>query len=489
MRRIYLYSLLVLLALVSCKKEKGLAGGSISLIAEEGPTTKGLLSDATLKTSGNRIQVVDVLSDFTGSASWMSGNKYIEEEIVYSGSRIWGYNSGRIYPWTTDGTHQFFGWLSFDTSLRSGSGLTADAFFFPNNDGTVISGFSSVERTLTLPAREINTESPQYDFLYGNTINYVMPRSSTDPVPLMLQHLFSAISILLRNESGDQIIINSVTVEGLKNKKSAVVTFVGSPVTSVVGGASGEFVNNTLFSALPVATRTLDDGDSYDLLARVEDPDTPGYRIIWPQSASDLAPADPEDFSTYPITVQFAYASEPAVYHTVHLRFPEGATLDAGTRYVFTLIFTQKHVRIASTVNPWNYERIEWSYTEQSISEVKELDFKDNDGYDKPNKVCYVVGGTPVKGTFSIKNPSGAIWSIEPVGDVKYFTITPNQGTIDSDDSDYEFEVIPNLDPSLDRSTDKKLKFRFYVRFADGTSHDANSEINRDNWTVILPKI
>ena len=125
---------------------------------------------------------------------------------------------------------------------------------------------------------------------------------------------------------------------------------------------------------------------------------------------------------------------------------------------------------------------------EQSISEVKELDFAGNEGYDKPTKTCRIVGGNPVTGTFKIVNPTGAVWSIEPVGDVEYFTISPSQGAIDSENPDYEFQVIPNLDPSLDRSTDKKLKFRFYVTFTDGTIHDANTEINRDDWTVILPK-
>ena len=187
--------------------------------------------------------------------------------------------------------------------------------------------------------------------------------------------------------------------------------------------------------------------------------------------------------------MQYEYlADEDHVQHTAHLRFPEDATFEAGTRYAYTLLFTQKHVELKFTVNPWNYNLNEWSFSEQSISEVKELDFKDNEGYDKPSKTCRFVGGTPIKGTFSIVNPSGAIWSIEPLGDVEYFSISPNQGVIDSENSDYEFYVYPNLDPSLDRSTDKKLKFRFYVQFTDGSVHDANTEVNRDDWTVILPK-
>ena len=482
-RRSFLYSIFALaLVLFSCGKEKAEGPGTetIALFPEDGTPSKALLNDAGLKTNGNKIHVIDLLTGFSGTASWMSGNKYIDDEIVYSGTQIWGYDSGRTYPWTTDGTHQFFAWLSYDTSMS----LSADSFF----GSSVASGFDATERILTIPAKELNTESPQFDFLYGNTVNYIMPCSETAPVPLPMQHLFSAVGILLRNESQDQILVHSVAINGLKNKKSADITFVGFPATYTQTAAAG-FIDNALFGALPAATRTLSEGDTYDLLARQRGVDVPAYRIIWPQSEADLAPSDPENFLTYPITVVYEYLNdEEHVQHTAHLRFPEGTFFRSGYRYAYTLLFTQKHIQLTFTVNPWNYDLNEWSFTEQTISEVRELDFAGNEGYDKPSKTCRVVGGNPVTGNFRIVNPSGAVWSIEPVGDVEYFTISPNQGIIDSDNPDYTFQVIPNLDPALDRSTDKKLRFHFYVRFTDGSIHDANTEVNRDDWTVILPK-
>ena len=481
MKRAFIYIIGSLAVFSACKEKiHPPVPDPIAFTAQEGASSKALLTDATLKTNGNKIHVLDVLTGFTGTADWMSGNKYIDDDIVYSGVQIWGHDSGRTYPWTTNGTHQFFAWLSYDTSMS----LTADSFF----GSSVSSGFDTTERTLTIPAKELNTESPQFDFLYGNTANYIMPRSETTPVPLPMQHMFSALGILLRNESQDEILVHNVTIVGLKNKKSAVITFVGSPVT-YTQLASASFIDNALFGALPDATKTLAEGETYDLLARTKNASVPQYRIIWPQSAEDLAPSDAENFLTYPITVEYEYLNdEDHIQHTAHLRFPTGATFQSGYRYAYTLLFTQRHIQLNFEVNPWNYSLSEWSFEEQSISEVTELDFKDNDGYDKPSKTCRIVGGNPVKGTFSIVNPSGAVWSIEPVGDVEYFTISPNQGTIDSDNPDYEFYVYPNLDPSLDRSTDKKLKFNFYVRFTDGSTHDANTEINRDDWTVILPK-
>jgi hypothetical protein len=481
MRRAFLYMSIAVLAVLSCTgKDTGMADTNITFSAEEGSTTRALLTDATLKTNGNKVHVIDLITGFTGSASWMSGNKYIDDDVVYSGAAVWGYDSGRIYPWTTDGTHQFFSWYSYDTAMN----LTADSFF----GSSVAAGFNTETRQLAIPAKELNTESPQFDFLYANTANYLTPHLGTDPVPLRMQHLFSALGILLRNESQDEILVHSVSITGLKNKKSANITFVGEPETTALT-ASASFIDNALYGALPAPTRTLSEGNTYDLLARVQNVETPQYRIIWPQTAADLAPSDAENFLTYPITVQYEYLNdEEHIQHTAHLRFPEGTTFRPGYRYAYTLLFTQKHIQLNFEVSPWNYDLNEWSFTEQTISEVTELDFAGNEGYDKPSKTCRIVGGNPVKGTFSIVNPSGAIWSIEPVGDVEYFTISPNQGIVDSEDSDYKFFVIPNLDPSLDRSTDKKLRFHFYVRFTDGSTHDANTEINRDNWTVILPK-
>lgn len=484
MKTLKVTCLLVLVgaALLSCGKqsqEDTPSEDGILFIAEEGPASKALLTNNTLKTNGNRIHVMDVLSGFTGTASWAEGNLetgglYINDDVVYDGSVIWGYNSGRIYPWTADGGHQFFGWLSYDAAMD----LTADSYF----GATLASNFNYTNRTLTIPAKEMRADTEQYDFLYASTAYYMMPRISTDPVPLAMQHMFAAVSFQLKNESQDNILVKNVTITGLKNKKSAVISFVGgSPVTLTAQTATQDFLDNALYSALPNDTKTLTPNDTYDLLARVKNTPLGEYRLIWPQTAEELALAL--------ITVEYEYlADEEHVNHTANLSFP-AEKLDGGTRYAFTLLFTQKHIQLNFKVNPWIYDNNEWSYTEQTISEVTELDFATNEGYDKPSKTCTIIGGTPVKGTFGIVNPSGAIWFIEPVGDVSYFTITPNQGVVDSEIKNYEFEVIPNLDPSLDRSTDKHLRFNFYVQFTDGTVHDANTEINRDDWTVILPKI
>ena len=225
----------------------------------------------------------------------------MDDEIVYSGATVWGFDSGRTYPWTTDGVHQFYAWLSYDTAMS----LTADSFF-----GTTLSEqFSPADRILAIPALEMNTETPQFDFLYAYTPSYVMPRTETGAVPLAMKHLFSAVSIILRNESQDDIIVRDVYINGLKNKKSVNLNFIETPAP-VAQAASDGFINNGLFSALPAATRTLGNGETYDLLARQKNVSTGEYRLIWPQTASDIAPSDAEDYLTFPITVRYEYTAD-----------------------------------------------------------------------------------------------------------------------------------------------------------------------------------
>lgn len=465
--------------LLSCRQEKVPSTSEYGYITfsasadEAVPSTKALLTNTTLKTNGNRIQVLDILSDFTGTASWMgSDGLYVNDEIVYSGTTVWDYYSTRVYPWTSDGDHQFFAWLSYDTTLD----VTADSFF----GETLTSDFSSTDRKLNLPALEMNTSSDQFDFMYANTSIYPMPRTSTDPVALNMQHLFSALSIQLRNESQDTILVTGVTIEGLKNKKSAVIA-IPSTVTYTEQTASAEFVNNSFSS------QTLAYGDKYDLLASSKNT-TAEYRLIWPQTEDDLAPSDANNYTTYPITVYYQYVSDTEhILHTAHLRFPEGASFEAGVRYSYTLLFTQKHVQLNFTVNPWNYNSYDWSFDKQTISETDALNFKSNEGYTS-GSTCNIVNGTAVTGKFKITNPSGAVWAIEPLGDVDYFTISPNQGMVDSANPWWEIQVIPNLDSSLDRTEDKKLRFHFTVTFTNGDVHDADSELNYDDWVIVLPK-
>lgn len=150
---------------MSCSKDKnlkddGIAGRYIEIAASEVSTTKAMMDDAALKTVGNKLRVCDVLTGFSGTVSWMDENNpyYINDEIQYNGNPIWDYLSGRQYPWTTDGSHLFFGWLSYDTAL----GLTPESFF-----GNGYS-YNASTQVISIPTKEMNTFTDQLDYMYSN---------------------------------------------------------------------------------------------------------------------------------------------------------------------------------------------------------------------------------------------------------------------------------------------------------------------------------
>ena len=84
--------------------------------------------------------------------------------------------------------------------------------------------------------------------------------------------------------------------------------------------------------------------------------------------------------------------------------------------------------------------------------------------------------------------PVGGTWMVGMTGDTEYFSISPTSGTIDptgTSSGKVTLTVTPNL--SLPRPADKQIKLKFTVT-ASGREIDAHSEINRDDWIILLPK-
>lgn len=85
--------------------------------------------------------------------------------------------------------------------------------------------------------------------------------------------------------------------------------------------------------------------------------------------------------------------------------------------------------------------------------------------------------------------PVGGTWMVGMTGDTEYFTISPTSGTIDPNGAEsgrVTITVTPNL--SLARPADKQIRLKFTVT-ANGREIDAQSEINRDDWIILLPKL
>jgi len=474
--------LMLSLALVSCRKEEAENMFLSENIGMEAAFTKGLLGKNDLLTNGTKVHVVDVLTGFDGSvngSAWTSGDKYIDDEVVYSGSTIWNFASGTLYPWTVSGVHTFYGWLTYDAKAESGAGLAATSLF--GNNLTFSNG------QLSVPDTELNTNSPQYDMLYSATVTRDMSESPrpTSTVPIQLSHLFSAISLSINNASVDSVRVVSVSTSGLKNRKSAVVDFDSTPEYTALN-ESASFVQ-TAFSGTETWFAT---GDKYDLLTDTANPSALSHFLIWPQTAEEMAAAR----INISYQIMGDYEDDGVTYktHVVSLKFPDSAVMKAGYKYNYILTFSNKRVTLLMDVLPWDYNEYTWNYEDSTISECTQLTFVGTSGVDftLSGKNISFLNGQPITAYFGIKTPVGGQWSLELKGDTSdnQITVSPNSGTVNADVDDGRVYITFTPDLSIERTQDITVSLQFWVTFLNGYVKDLNSEINYDNWTITLPQ-
>ena len=475
--------LLASLALLSCRKDTprntGMLREDISFSAS---LTKGLLGRTDLLTNGTKVHIVDVLTDFDGKVNgtaWTSGEKYIDEDVVYTGSTVWDFESGKIFPWTTSGTHVFRGWLTYDAKGADGAGISASDLFG--------NGISYADGVLTIPDTELNTLSPQFDMLYSETVLRDMsdtPRP-TGTVPVKLQHLFSALSLYIMNSSVDSVLVTAVSTTGLQNRKSARTDFRTAPVYTTLTPQDG-FVK-TIFTGSDSWFTT---GDKYDLLTDTKNPSAMSYSLIWPQTAEEMAAA--RIHISYVIKGDYEDDGVTLKTHVTSLKFPEDASMNPGYRYQYILTFVNKRVKLLLDVQPWDYNQFTWDYEDSTISECTQLTWVGTNGVDYllNGKNISFLNGQPIKAFFGIKTPKGGQWDLELRGNTSdnLITVSPDAGHVnaDIDDGRIYLTFTPNL--SVERTGDVTVSLQFWVTFLNGYVKDLNSEINYDNWTITLPQ-
>ncbi|MBO7562143.1 MAG: fimbrillin family protein [Bacteroidales bacterium] len=488
--RIYNYFAALLLSaslLVSCSKSSGIdepvvpqepetPTAKLPNITFGKPGTKAMLNDADLKTAGSKIRVYDILTGYTGVTfeGWDPTTPYINEEIVYDGNVVWKYASNGVYPWTATGTHKFFGYLTFDKK----SELTNP--FSPSLSGT----------TMTVPAFTFKNTSTQFDFLYSDMVERDASAKDYSVVPLNFKHLFTALSVDVESKTDVPVMLESVDFVGLKNKNSATIAFA-SPSSSVTLGTSS--TDGSFFPTMS-STQTLNENDIYDPLTQTYYDDPTQYSntffLIWPQTADDVAPTTAGNPSSdslivvkYKMYIDGAWETNT---RTARMKLPKMAW-EAGKKVHFTIQFSDKMIQLTTKVLPWDYNEYDVDYAEGTLVVPTGLKFDPSTCSVSGNVATVLSGKNPV-GTFTIMAPVGGEWFVGLTGDTEYFTISPSSGTIDPNDAAsgrVTLTVTPNL--GLARPTDKKVKLRFTV-IANGREIDAQSEINRDDWIILLPK-
>ncbi|MBE6244118.1 MAG: fimbrillin family protein [Bacteroidales bacterium] len=495
--RIYNFFAVLLLSaglLASCSKSSGIEEpvvpqepetptAKLPNITFGKPGTKAMLNDADLKTNGSKIHVYDLLTGFTGEAieGWdPATDPYIDEEIIYNDVTVWKYASDGVYPWTATGTHRFFGYLTYDKK----SDLNVTSLTSPTLSGT----------TLTVPAITFTPSSTQFDFLYSDMVERNAAQKDYSVVPLNFKHLFTALSVEVESKTDVQVRLNSINFEGLKNKNSASIAFAApSVVTLGTSSADGNF-----FPAIATPV-ILDENDVYDPLAKAEAPSERSYFMLWPQTIDDVAPTNLETdaakiaqgythlSSDSLIVVDYdLYVAGTWEHHATRMKLPKMAW-EAGKKVHFTIQFSDKLIQLTTKVLPWDYNEYDVDYSEGTVVVPTGLKFDASTCSVSGNVATVVSGKNPV-GTFTIMAPVGGTWMVGMTGDTEYFTVSPTSGTIDPHSAEggrVTITVTPNL--SLARPADKQIRFKFTVTAA-GREIDAQSEINRDDWIILLPK-
>ncbi|MBP5488306.1 MAG: fimbrillin family protein [Bacteroidales bacterium] len=483
------------LAFVSCGKDKkvedrGLRNDAIYFAPKEAETTKAMMDDDDLKTQGNKLRVFDVLTGFTGQVSWMGENNpyYINDEIVYNGNPVWDYVSGRKYPWTTDGSHLFYGWLSYDTTL----GMT-DAQFFGNSYS-----YDEASQVLSIPVKEMNASTTQFDFMYSDVYyadaaDHVAGQS----VNLELKHLFTALNLTVKNTSGNVVYLKRVTLSGMKNRRSAEIAFTQhTPTVTTDNLASTDVV---LFESED------EDGDVFEnssLEKALTD-----FLMMWPHTYNELVGGTLVVEYKFLINDQLSdLLTANIILSNQNLFLVDSSTklgMDAGKKYTFQLQFKKSTIDIYAYVSPWDYEEFDWEYSKHSIAARGGAGLKDGVLVFYHGTGPEAVGPTAdewsaktmrfatrnevITGRFYVESPTEGRWKIatSPQSAAQYFIVTPTSGDIDAYTYDGMCEFTVSVNPNLNPSTKQTLYFSVSI-FFNGEWHDANSEFNRKNLKLEL---
>ena len=490
MKKTFIYSIIILLAacLASCEKNEGPVGAAEGTItfAPSAVKTRALIEDeAALQ--AQTFQVYD----------YLDGAKYIENTVSYA-SGAWTYGDEQTYLWK-NGTHKFFG--------------------FTQNAGTLSANVLTVSKTLT------TAEADQADLLYSEVFSTTAAAWKADaahtvdtPVALHMKHLFSAVSITLKNCTDYEASVTKVTAPAIPNVGSATVSYASNAAdvtyTTPTVSTSSSFV-----SATPISSATaLDSQKSIDVL-KMAVSDVKGYQMVWPQALAKDA-----------VTVTVSYTLNGATFADKTVTLPAD-TWEAGKKYDYELQILPSDIRLVFVVQPWdsgeageidtktgsiNMSNVTWMNTKVKLTEgatetentVNNSGYAVNmyykpwvlqtvDGVETWSQYTQYGGYYPAQGYFTVNYPKAGLFKIE---------LIPAYGETEVDPSKYQILIYDNsTDPAAFRAinpegetipTDHETIY-FQIRATlpqDGAQHKAQINIlfkpdGSDEWISAYSEI
>lgn len=326
MKKVFIYSAIVLLAAATaCNKTESVISGDGQIrFALNAPETRSLVENVTDLQNSQAIKVFDFLD----------GTNYFDaDETVSYSSGAWNFDSGKGYTWKT-GSHRFFAYTKDNACSISGTVVT-------------------VSKTLTTAVAN------QADIVYsGLNVTKTSEEAKADsyaPVRLNMDHLFSAVSMLVKNGTTDAITVNSVSAN-IPNKATATLDFTkpaeGDDATKVTYGEvsqDGQYVVGTALSDEEVAAEGL-----VDVLGQGS-ASAETYWLVWPQTIVEDA-----------VSVTVSYTQNESSYTKV-VKIPAIAW-EAGNKYSYTLTIYPNDVRFVFQVMPWDAKGVEINSESGSIN-------------------------------------------------------------------------------------------------------------------------
>ena len=501
MRNITKYTLICgcILALSSCQeKQLDPVPGDGTLLSEIGltasaPATKGLIDD--IDNAKTRIKVFDFLSGSTETGT--AEVKYIDDVIKWKDADTdpWDYAAENThYHWTKTGTHKFFGWL---TTAPDGTAFDTAPTWTENT------------KTLSIRALTMTPASTQFDFVYSNIITRTMNNSAADDhslVKLEFSHLFSALAMNLENIGEDEITVQSVSIAGVNNTKSATIGFGNdTPALNYADMAGSNFLTTTIQNPALAQNNKI---DLYTGATWTQD----NPILMWPQTASEIAAAE--------VTLSYTIAGyeDPdnpgeLMVITKTVRLNESGLfgdkgMEAGKKYIITLRFKGKTIDLNLVVMPWDYQEFDLEYSSSTIS-ANAASGVPNEGvlwlytwtYDEEHSVwswsagdrntrsVTMESGNNVRGIFYIGAPHSGRWQITtyPAEAAQYFSVEPSSGVIDEElIKDHQGLVEFYVKPKGAVPTQQILHFNIAFQFNGETQwRDGNTEFNRKDWKIV----
>lgn len=316
-----------LLAAASCTKTRVEEIPSepmpISISAVDGAATKALLDNGTFKQTdtkaliesevafaadGNRIQVY----------SYANGGYYFSDLIGpdVQGSAaaeatlgVWPFVNGP-HNWSS-GTHRFYGWLTKDANSNLGpEDLFGNTFnCVTANKNVTVEAFNTDTQTLTIPAKEMTADTPQFDFMYSDIFS---TEPINEPVRLKFSHLFAAYYFSFTNDSAEPLELENVKLS-IKSKASASLNYSGTaPVVNIDFTSDQPTLEKTYTTSI-AAGKTIDLFLTGNEIASATEIPNSSYRLIWPQ---DLATATVDVvFSAWVTPIAYQYNAKGGPYN------------------------------------------------------------------------------------------------------------------------------------------------------------------------------